>query len=109
MATIFKHKNNIYQCISLDKKLKRLRIDKSDIEIIYKGDLSKDELEKKYLEIKNTTKVDTSEEEQITLYYFWNPKTGYSITSINSQIPEGYEQTTLGYLESYWNKNGKLR
>lgn len=71
MAVIFKHNNKVYQCMSLDKKLKKLRIDKSEIDILFKGDLTKDELETKFLEMTKETKV-IEEEDDIKKYYFKN-------------------------------------
>ena len=82
MATIFKHNNEVYQCVNLKKKLKRLRIDESDIEILFEGELSQSELEKKYLELTQVNEDDNVDDNDIKLYYFLNPKTGYSIMSI---------------------------
>lgn len=83
MATIFKHNNEVYQCVNLKKKLKRLRIDESDIEILFGGELSQSELEKKYLELTQVNDEDEDDDEDdVKLYYFINPKTKETITSI---------------------------
>lgn len=81
MAVIFKHNNKVYQCMSLDKKLKKLRIDKNEIDILFKGDLTKDELETKFLEMTKETKV-VEEEDDIKKYYFKNRIDNSIITSI---------------------------
>lgn len=81
MAVIFKHNNKVYQCMSLDKKLKKLRIDKNEIDILFEGDLTKDELETKFLEMTKEIKV-IEEEDDIKKYYFKNRIDNSIITSI---------------------------
>ena len=81
MAVIFKHNNKVYQCMSLDKKLKKLRIDKNEIDILFEGDLTKDELETKFLEMTKEIKV-VEEEDDIKKYYFKNRINNSIITSI---------------------------
>lgn len=81
MAVIFKHNNKVYQCMSLDKKLKKLRIDKNEIDILFEGDLTKDELEIKFLEMTKEIKV-VEEEDDIKKYYFKNRIDNSIITSI---------------------------
>jgi hypothetical protein len=74
--------------MSLEKKLKRLKISKEDIDILYDGDLSKSELENKYLEIMNVCKEEEVNDDNPTLYYFINRKTGYTITSIHKSLKD---------------------
>ena len=81
MAVIFKHNNKVYQCMSLDKKLKKLRIDKNEIDILFEDDLTKDELETKFLEMTKEIKV-VEEEDDIKKYYFKNRIDNSIITSI---------------------------
>lgn len=81
MAVIFKHNNKVYQCMSLDKKLKKLRINKDEIDILFEGDLTKDELETKFLEMTKEIKV-VEEENDIKKYYFKNRIDNSIITSI---------------------------
>lgn len=81
MATIFKYNNEYYQCINLKKKLKRLRIDETDIEILFEGELSQSDLEKKFLELTQVNK-DIDDNDNVKVYYFLNPKTKETITSI---------------------------
>lgn len=81
MAVIFKRNNKVYQCMSLDKKLKKLRIDKNEIDILFEGDLTKDELETKFLEMTKEIKV-VEEEDDIKKYYFKNRIDNSIITSI---------------------------
>lgn len=67
--------------MSLDKKLKKLRIDKNEIDILFEGDLTKDELETKFLEMTKEIKV-VEEEDDIKKYYFKNRIDNSIITSI---------------------------
>ena len=67
--------------MSLDKKLKKLRIDKNEIDILFEGDLTKDELEIKFLEMTKEIKV-VEEEDDIKKYYFKNRIDNSIITSI---------------------------
>lgn len=82
MATIFKHKNEYYQCVNLKKKLKRLRIDESEIEILFEGELSQSDLEKKFLELTQVNDDEDDNENETTYYYFYNPKERKYIVSI---------------------------
>lgn len=87
MSTIFKYNNKYYQAINLDKKLKRLKISKEDIEVLFEGELSQSELEKKFLEL--TKKEETIEDKSWhnpKLYYFTNIKTNATITSIYDNL-----------------------
>lgn len=87
MATIFKYNNKYFQTLNLNKKLKRLKINPSDIEILYEGDLSQNELEKKFLELTQEQKIDEVEDwHSRNLYYFTNIKTGETITSIYDNL-----------------------
>lgn len=63
MGTIFKHKNKYIQCRNLEKKLKKLKINKDDIEII-KDNIPNDSLE---LEFVNLTKKEKLRKIQILL------------------------------------------
>lgn len=113
MATIFKHKDTIYQCVSLQKKLKRLKLKENDIQILFEGELSQSELEKKYLELTQESKKE-DDYDNVKLYYFINRETGYSITSIYPTIEhlgeesKNYERCTKETLEAYWNKAKQL-
>lgn len=108
MATIFKYDNKYYQAMNLDKKLKRLNISKEDIEIIYSGDISQSELEKKILELTKTPS-EIEENTDTQLYYFLNKDTGYSYISIYPECnKQGYEPSTLENLERLWHKDGKV-
>jgi hypothetical protein len=89
MATIFKYLNKLYQCHSLKKKLKRLKIDESDIEILM-DNIPEDELERHFILLNNNEQTE-EDEEPVKLYHFINNDTGYTITSINPEIPPGYE------------------
>jgi hypothetical protein len=111
MATIFKYNNKLYQCINLEKKLKRLKINKEDIDILL-DDLDSSELEEKYL---NLLKEDIEDVESFTdtkLYYYKSKDNQSYIISIYSSIEEmkqndvgsfPYEQYEPITLE-LWNK-----
>ena len=82
----FKYNGRIYKAQHLKNKLKALGCTEQDIEII-------PEVEK-HIEYADPNR----------LYYFINPKTGCSITSIYPTISDpDYEPTTLEYLKSKWN------
>lgn len=84
MGTIFKYNDKIYQAINLDKKLKRLRINKQDIEILSEVDNS--ELEKEYIKYNQESKEDSNDYKQPKLYTFKNKKTGETIISIYDNL-----------------------
>lgn len=88
MAVIFKHNDKVYQCMSLDKKLKKLRINKNEIDILYEGDLTKDELENKFLEMTKEIKECKESEDSIKKYYFKNRIDGSIITSIYPNLDD---------------------
>lgn len=85
MAVIFKHNDKVYQCMSLDKKLKKLRINKDEIDILFEGELTKDELESKFLEMtKEIKEIKESKDTEDTIkkYYFRNRVNNSTIVSI---------------------------
>lgn len=83
MAYIFKYNDKVYQTMNLNKKLKRLKVNQDDIDILYQGDLTQAELEKKYLDITDAIKaVPTEAWHNVKLYTFRNTKTGGIIVSI---------------------------
>lgn len=85
MGTIFKHNDRIYQATNLDKKLKRLRIDKSEIEILSEVDNS--QLEKEYIKYTKEAKEIPEESWRNTrLYTFKNNKTGETIVSVYNNL-----------------------
>jgi hypothetical protein len=103
MGTIFKHNGTWYQCTSLEKKLKRLKIREDEIERVM--DCPNEELESWFVQL---TKKHLQEklEDATKMYYFKNEK-GESITSIYNKVPEGYEETTYDDLLELWNKHAK--
>lgn len=83
MATIFKYQDKYYQAANLNKKLKRLKVQSSDIEILFEGELSQSELEKKYLEFTREEKeVEHESWHNPTLYKYYDSKTKETIISI---------------------------
>lgn len=104
MGHIFKYNNKIYQATNLDKKLKRLRLNKLDIEIL--SEVDNFELEKEYIKFTKDKKEEPQESwHNPRLYYYLNPNTGYSITSIYPNVNvDGYEQVSKELLNDLWNK-----
>lgn len=100
MAVIFKHNNKVYQCMSLDKKLKKLRIDKNEIDILFEGDLTKDELETKFLEMTKEIKV-VEEEDDIKKYYFKNRIDNSIITSIYPTLDNLHDVININDYDLY--------
>lgn len=85
MGIIFKHNNKIYQATNLDKKLKRLRINKQDIEIL--SEVDNNLLEKEYIKYNQEQKeVQDEAWHKLNLYTFKNNKTGETIVSIYDNL-----------------------
>lgn len=80
----FKYNGRIYNPVNTEKKLKKMGITMDDIEII------KEDIE--------NFPPPTSD---IELFYFYNPNTGYSITSIYDNDINGYERTTKGIIDQF--------
>ena len=87
MGTIFKYNNMLVQCQNLSKKLKKMRIQDSDISIIL-DNIPNDVLEQTFVEMVNGKKIEEPEDEKEgSPYFYWNPinnhvtGTGYGIPS----------------------------
>lgn len=94
MSISFKYNGKIWNPKNPEKKLKQLGITWDDVEII----------EQPVKEVKQE-----EYENPDRLYYFINPKTGYSITSIYPVCSDiNYERCTKKDLERIWNKNGTI-
>lgn len=94
MNKSFKYNGKIWNPKNPEKKLKQLGITWDDVEIIEQ-------------EIKQNKKEEY--EDPNRLYYFINPNTGWSITSIHPYVnDDGYEQCSKEYLEEYWNKTRQV-
>ena len=88
MNKSFKYNGKIYNPKNPEKKLKQLGITWDDVEII---------------EVKEKKQEEIEYEDPHRLYYFINPKTGYSITSIYPVCNvDGYERTTYEDLVNLW-------
>lgn len=70
----FKYNGRIYNPSNVEKKLKKMGISMNDIEIIKEDDI----IEEPHTEV--------------TLFYYYNPNTGYSICSIYDNAIDGYEK-----------------
>lgn len=77
----------LVQCQNLSKKLKKMRIQDSDISIIL-DNIPNDILEKTFVEMVNGKKIEEPEDEKEgSPYFYWNPVnnhvtgTGYDIPS----------------------------
>lgn len=72
----FKYQNKVYETPNLEKKLKRMKLHLEDVELINEQP-----------KVKNSDDEDNG----VKKYYFVNPLTNYTITSIYDEIPEkGY-------------------
>lgn len=90
---LFKYNGIEYYPKNPEKKLKQLGITWDDVEIVNN---KSNEIKEEYADPNR-------------LYYFINPKTGWSITSINPVCKyDGYEQCTKEALESNWAKSRKI-
>lgn len=83
----FIYKGKLYNPKNPEKKLKQLGITWNDVDIVSE-------------EVKESVE---EELDNIKLYYFLDPVTNYSITSINSETPQGYIPITLEELKQIWN------
>lgn len=80
--------------MSLDKKLKKLKINKEDIDILFEGELTQQELENKFLEITKAKRNVEFSSEEMTKYYFIDKDTKHTLVSIRkdvSNIPGNWE------------------
>ena len=78
----FKYNGRIYNPVNTEKKLKKMGITMDDIEIIKENSIKEPP---PYSDVK--------------LFYYYNPITGYSITSIYDNVNEkGYERIDKGQL-----------
>lgn len=76
----------LVQCQNLSKKLKKMRIQDSDISIIL-DDIPNDILEKTFVEMVNGKKIEEPEDEKIgTPYFYWNPVDNHT-TGVGYGIP----------------------
>lgn len=71
----FMYNGRIYNPVNVEKKLKKMGITINDIEII-----------------KEEYKEEPPLVSDVKLFYFYNPDTGYSITSIYDNDINGYER-----------------
>lgn len=95
MPTIFKYQDKYYQAMNLDKKLKRLKLNKSDIDIVFNQDgITKDELEDRYVQFIGGNKkerIPNSEYKEVW-YRYVNPDNKYDtfLANVNQQVYEIY-------------------
>lgn len=86
MSTVFKYNGKVYQAMSLDKKLKKLKINKEDIDILFEGELTQQELENKFLEITKAKRNVEFSNEEIIKYYFIDKDTKHTLVSIKKNV-----------------------
>ena len=91
MGTIFKYNNQLLQCRDLKKKLKKMHLLESDVEII-KDNIPNDILEKEFV---NYTKVEKPEEADLEeqIYYIYQNSKGNYLWGIN--------KPSLKYIEDF--------
>lgn len=70
MQTIFKYNNKLFQCMNLQKKLKKMKLTEDSIEIIWQGEATQNELEKKYNELTNGIPKEDSSKLGIIHYHY---------------------------------------
>lgn len=101
IIAIYKLNGKLLKTTNLEKKLKKLKKQTSEIEILFKeeyeGDLKEAENYLDYIIKKNyVINEDTSIEPEIILHHYINRQTGYTHTSIydndNEIMNKGYEQ-----------------
>lgn len=90
MIISFKYNGKIWNPKNPEKKLKQLGITWDDVEIIEQS-----------LKKESTTEY----ADPYRLYYFINPETNYSYTSIYNECPDGFIPTTYDYLLTLWKQN----
>lgn len=95
---IYKLNNKVLKTTNLDKKLKKIK----DPEIIYQQDFEGSTVDaEKILDGKMKELFPKKEEfaEEVELHCFFNKDNGYSITSIKSEIPDGYIPVTKEFID----------
>jgi hypothetical protein len=100
MGKIFKYNNKLYQANNLDKKLKRLKLNKSDIEIIEEVD--NDKLENRFVELTGGNKKEYIPNEEYTLkwYRYRNPNNKYDTFLSDIKKQKYYVNNRVYELES---------
>ena len=68
MGTIIKYNDKLIQCCNLEKKLKKLKINKDDIEII-KDNIPNDSLESEFVNLTKKEKIE--KDPDIVKYYIF--------------------------------------
>lgn len=81
MGTIFKYNNQLLQCRNLAKKLKKMHLLESDIEII-KDNIPEDVLEQEFVNLTRIEKPEVEDPNAWTYYIFKNSK-GYYLWGMN--------------------------
>lgn len=82
MGTIFKYNNQLIQCQNLQKKLRKLKISESDIEIIKDG-IPNEILEKEFVNM--TKSPENISEDMMWIYYVYQNSKGNYLWNINIQ------------------------
>lgn len=86
MGTIFKYHEKLFQCRDLKKKLKKLKLDENDIEII-RDNIKEDDLEKAFCELNsNGQRKEDVVGRTVELYYFFNGV--YTIVSTRPDLSD---------------------
>lgn len=81
MGTIFKYNNQLFQCRNLTKKLKKMRLLETDIDII-EDNIPEDILEQEFVKLTRIEKLEIDDPNAWTYYVFQNSK-GYYLWGIN--------------------------
>lgn len=92
MGTIFKYNGQMLQCKDLQKKLRRMKLSESNIEII-QDNIPNEELEKTFVELTRVAKKEQTSEEEETRYYIFQNSKGYYLWGIN--------QPNIDYIKNF--------
>lgn len=82
MPAIFKHNNKLFQCMNLQKKLKKMKLSEDSIEIVWEGEATQSELEKRFCKLINGTPKEDSNKMGLTYYHYKHINNGHKLVSV---------------------------
>lgn len=100
MPAIFKHNNKLIQCMNLQKKLKKMKISEDSIEIVWQGEATQNELEKRFVSLTTNKKEEQNDDEPFIKYYhFLNVKTGHKIHGVDNNLDRWHNINKSEWIE----------